>query len=129
MARGIGPAYLAVPSALLKHGGVVLLRQREGELNLDNRGFVLPYLRPWMFPGEEGRKRLREAFIEEKVNHFRRSRRLAEDPLYRGADAGGRLTTEADVRADAEAAFPTYLERLTQFDADEAAREAERAPF
>ena len=111
--------YDELPRAL-RHGGVVLMRQRATELSKPNRAFVFPYLKAWMFEGAANMERA--AFIEAEVERFRRERALSASrgDLFHGEEGTGGFTDEAAVIAHAQRDFDRYLQRLEADDSEEA---------
>ena len=111
--------YDELPRAL-RHGGVVLMRQRATELSKPNRAFVFPYLKAWMFEGAANMERA--AFIEAEVERFRRERALSASrgDLFHGEEGTGGFTDEAAVIAHAQLDFDRYLQRLEADDSEEA---------
>ena len=111
--------YDELPRAL-RHGGVVLMRQRATELSKPNRAFVFPYLKAWMFKGAAAMERA--AFIEAEVERFRRERALSASrgDLFHGEEGTGGFTDEAAVIAHAQLDFDRYLRQLEADDSEEA---------
>jgi hypothetical protein len=113
----------------LRHGGVVLLRQRTQDLYKSWKGYLSVYLDHWVDAAGD-----RARFVEATMERWRRARHEATrgESLYRGdeynAAAGGFSNeTEAEMRAEAHRSYDRHRDQMAAHEAvaPERARVAE----